>query len=139
MLAEIVVSLACLLFLFYKYSKNVGRFGSVEDIRIHGSVSPGYESVRDMFEENFKKGSEINAQLCVYVKERKVVDLWGTATNDESFNGDTLVNVFSSTKSLTAIVVARMVEKGLIGYANKIAQYWRQFGGYGGREGVAGR
>lgn len=98
------------------------------DVRVEGTVAPGFETVRDLFEKNFKSGRESNAQLCVYFKEQKVVDLWGSACSDERFNADTLVNVFSSTKSLTAIMMAKMVEKGLLSYEEKITKYWPEFG-----------
>ena len=38
-----------------------------------------------------------SAQLCVYVGEEKVVDLWGSI-KDKDFSGDSITNVFSSTK-----------------------------------------
>ena len=38
-----------------------------------------------------------SAQLCVYVGEEKVVDLWGSI-KDKDFSADSLTNVFSSTK-----------------------------------------
>ena len=41
---------------------------------------------RDMFTANFKGGREREAQLCVYVGERRVVDLWGSATGDKACN-----------------------------------------------------
>ena len=128
MVTEIIVCLVCFLFVFFRYV----RSGSSNDTyKIHGSVSPGYETVKDMFEDNFKMAKEKNAQLCVYVKEKKVVDLWGTAAGDETFNGDTLMNVFSSTKSLTAIVIAKMVDKGLMSYDSRITKYWPKFGDNG--------
>ena len=77
---------------------------------MQGSVSPGYESVKELFESNFKRGAEESAQLCVYVGEEKVVDLW-CSVKDPGYTGDTLTNVFSSTKSLTAIAMASLVDK----------------------------
>ena len=38
-----------------------------------------------------------SAQLCVYVGEEKVVDLWGSI-KDKDFSADSITNVFSSTK-----------------------------------------
>jgi hypothetical protein len=38
---------------------------------------------REMFTANFRRGLEREAQLCVYVGERRVVDLWGSATGDK--------------------------------------------------------
>lgn len=98
--------------------------------KINGTVAPGFETVREMFEDNFKKGREENAQLCVYVGEEKVVDLWGSVENN-SYTADTLSNIFSSTKSLTAIAMASLVEKGLMRYQANIAEYWPEFGNNG--------
>ena len=67
--------------------------------KIQGTVAPGYESVRKMFEDNFVSGSDEKSQLCVYVGDRLVVDIWGHgAAQEESYDADTLTNVFSSTK-----------------------------------------
>ena len=52
--------------------------------QVSGRVAPGYETVRQMFEENFRSGSEENSQLCVYVEGELVVDLW---TNRDGFTG----------------------------------------------------
>ena len=57
-----------------------------------------------------------------------VVDLCGRQTTCDNFNADSLVNVFSSTKSLTAICVATLVEKGLLNYSDKISHHWPEFG-----------
>ena len=81
----------------------------------------GYESVKEKFEENFRTGREtrwmnvislfvnFSAQLCVYVGEEKVVDLWGSI-KDKDFSGDSITNVFSSTKveSLLEIITGVM-------------------------------
>jgi hypothetical protein len=37
-----------------------------------------------MFAANFKRGQERESQLCVYVGERMVVDLWGSAAGDKA-------------------------------------------------------
>ena len=96
-------------------------------------MAPGYETVKEMFEENFRAGREDNAQLCVYVGEKLVVDLWGYSS-DTSYTGDTLTNVFSSTKSLTAISMAMLYDKGLIRYTDKIVKYWPEFAENGKEE-----
>ena len=96
-------------------------------VKVEGTVAPGYETVRDMFEANFREGREDNAQLSVYVGEELVVDLWASLYSSSPYTGDTLSNVFSSTKSLTAICMARMVDKGLLDYKEKISKYWPEF------------
>ena len=86
-------------------------------------MAPGYESVRRMLEDNFKSGSEENSQLCVYVDGEVVVDLWGStamAPSQNAFTADTVTNVFSSTKSLTAICIAMLVDRG----GTNVLQWW---------------
>ena len=96
-------------------------------VTVEGFAAPGYESVKEMFEKNCERGAEDSAQLCVYVEEKKVVDLWWSMSNPK-YTGDTLTNVFSSTKSLTAIAMAALQDKGLISYDEKISTYWPEFG-----------
>ena len=40
---------------------------------VAGSVVPGYEQVRDVFETHFRANMESRTQLCVYVDQEKVV------------------------------------------------------------------
>jgi len=94
---------------------------------VQGAVSPGYEPVREMFKKNVETGRERDAQLCIYVGGEVVVDLWGSAEGDTSYTADSLQCIFSSSKAVTAIAVAKAAEKGLIQYAQPVASYWPEF------------
>lgn len=96
-----------------------------------GTVAPDYESVRRLYEHNMRRLAERNTQLCIYVGEECVVDLWASAVDDSSFSGDSLVNVFSSGKSLEAITFAMLVDRGLLDYSARITDYWPEFGNNG--------
>jgi CubicO group peptidase (beta-lactamase class C family) len=100
-------------------------------IRIRGTVAPGFESVEQLFEYQMRTLAERNAQLCVYYRGEKVVDLCASATGDGNFSANSLVNVFSSGKSLEAIAIAFLVTKGLLSYDARITQYWPEFGAKG--------
>ena len=63
--------------------------------------------------------------------EEKVVDLWASVTEEPDFSADSLVNVFSSGKSLEAIAMASLVGRGLISYDARITDYWPEFGANG--------
>lgn len=101
------------------------------DIRIEGTVAPGFESVKQLYEHNMRTLAEKNTQLCVYHGDEKVVDLWASATNDTDFSADSLVNVFSSGKSLETIAIASLVGKGLLNYSDTIAEHWPEFAAHG--------
>ena len=51
--------------------------GTVRVAQIGGVVAPGFEPVAAAFAENFQRGAEIGAAVCVYRAGRPVVDLWG--------------------------------------------------------------
>ena len=94
---------------------------------VEGQVSPGYEGVREMFKKNVETGREREAQLCIYVDGEVVVDIWGSAEGDTSYNGDSLQCIFSSSKAVTAIAVAKAAERGLVQYSAPVASYWPEF------------
>ncbi|HIF94283.1 MAG TPA: class A beta-lactamase-related serine hydrolase [Myxococcales bacterium] len=99
--------------------------------RIQGTVMPGFESVKQVYENELQTMAEKNTQLCVYYKGERVVDLWASATDDPEFSSDSIVNIFSSGKSLEAIAIASLVSQGLLEYKAKIADYWPEFGANG--------
>lgn len=98
---------------------------------IEGTVAPGFESVKSLFEHNMRTLAEKNTQLCIYVGEERVVDLWASAIDDTTFSADSLVNVFSSGKSLESILLAMMVDQGVLRYDAMISEYWPEFVGEG--------
>ena len=78
--------------------------------RIEGHVSAGFEAVREAFAENFARRHELGGACCVYHRGEKVVDLWGGVRNKatgEPWEEDTMVLVYSATKGLAAMTLAR--------------------------------
>ena len=99
---------------------NVSKEDSRDNFLVEGYVSQEYESVRDLFEEGFKAGREQSAQLCVYVGDEMVVNLWHSISNP-AYTKDTLTNIFSSSKNMTS--VAMLHDKGLLHYDAKIVEF----------------
>ncbi|MEH6636568.1 MAG: serine hydrolase [Halioglobus sp.] len=101
------------------------------DCQLNGIAAPGFKSIKQLFQKNIRGMAEENVQLCVYYRGEKVVDLWSSTTGDTDFSASSLVNVFSSGKSLEAIAVAWLVSKKLLNYDDKIIQHWPEFGANG--------
>ena len=57
---------------------------------ISGTCAKGFESVKEIFHQNFIVGNEENAQLCIYVGNECVVDLYGSVRGDEKYGPDML-------------------------------------------------
>ena len=100
-------------------------------LQINGTVAPGFEPVRQKYEQLMQRMAERHTQLCIYHRGVKVVDLWASTDNGANYSADSLANVFSSGKSLEAIAIGWLVNKGLIRYDALITEYWPEFGANG--------
>jgi CubicO group peptidase (beta-lactamase class C family) len=105
--------------------------GDNQQCRLEGTVAPGFESVMRLYDHNMRTLAERSTQLCVYCGDQKVVDLWASAPGEPAISPDSLVNVFSSGKSLEAIAIASLYGKGLISYSARVADYWPEFAAHG--------
>ena len=82
---------------------------------IQGSWEPRFAAVRDAFAANFEAGREVGASFAATVDGRPVVDLWGghaDAARTRPWERDTIVNVFSTTKAMTALCAHILVDSG---------------------------
>ena len=55
---------------------------SSRGVVVQGTVAPGFESVKEMFQQNFARGAEDSAQLCVYLGDKKVADISISMNNE---------------------------------------------------------
>ncbi|MFK7977587.1 MAG: serine hydrolase domain-containing protein [Halioglobus sp.] len=104
-------------------------------VSIHGTVAPGFESIRSLYKHNMNTFAEGHTQLCIYHRGEKVVDLWASVEETNTFSADSLVNVFSSGKSLESIALGWLVSQGLLSFEAKIVDYWPEFSA-NGKEGL---
>ena len=101
---------------------------------VKGFTAPGFEGVKAAFEANFarKDVADRGAAFAVYRHGEPLVSLWGgERAPGVEWTEDTLVNVWSTTKGLTAISVAMLVDRGLLDYAAPVSRYWPEFGQQG--------
>jgi len=100
---------------------------------IHGTFEPEFEPVRDTFAANFDAGSELGASLCVTRDGEVVVDLWGgdADTAGRPWERDTIVNVWSTTKTMAATAMLVAADRQLIDLDAPVAEYWPEFAANG--------
>ncbi|MGD0118264.1 MAG: serine hydrolase domain-containing protein [Candidatus Binatus sp.] len=99
-------------------------------VKIEGTCDPKFNRVKDAFAENFEKRSEVGAAASVMLDGKTVVDIWAgyaDKARTRPWTRDTLVNVYSTTKGVTAICAHRLVDKGLIDIDAPVAKYWPEF------------
>lgn len=104
------------------------------EIDIRGHCDPRFERVRRAFGESFARDEELGASVCVTVEGETVVDLWAGFADVERtrpWQRDSLVNVFSTTKGMTALCALRLVEEGRLDLDEPVARHWPEFGAAG--------
>src|SRR5215470_1543688 len=99
-------------------------------VKIECTLHQTFRRVKRAFAENFEKRNEVGAAAAVVLDGKPVVDLWaGHADLEKSrpWTRDTLVNVYSTTKGVTAICAHRLADKGLLDIDAPVAKYWPEF------------
>ncbi|MFG2497595.1 serine hydrolase domain-containing protein [Streptomyces sp. NPDC048441] len=99
-------------------------------VDVHGTCAPGFEGVRDEFERNFTERGDLGASVAVAVDGEFVVDLWGgdaDKAGTRAWERDSLVNVYSTTKGMTALCAHLLVDRGELDLDAPVARYWPEF------------
>ncbi len=102
-------------------------------MNIEGQCDSAFRRVRDVFGDNFDAFGERGASVAVVIEGRRVVDLWGGIRDAEGrpWEGNTVANVFSTTKGIAALCMLRLVEAGKLDLDAPLARYWPEFAAEG--------
>ncbi len=100
---------------------------------IHGYCKDGFEGLQAQFADNFDKGLERGASVAVTLHGEPVVDLWAGDADGSGrpWAEDTIVNVWSTTKTMSAICVLMLADRGELDLDAPVATYWPEFGANG--------
>ena len=100
------------------------------EVEVHGSVEPGFEPVADAFASAFADRPTMGAALHVTLGGQSIIDLWAGVADERTrrpWVEDTPSVVFSCTKGLMSILIARLVQDGRLDYDAPVARYWPEF------------
>ncbi|MEM9611280.1 MAG: serine hydrolase domain-containing protein [Actinomycetota bacterium] len=101
---------------------------------IQGRCDEQFAPVRDAFATNFSKRNEVGASVCVAIDGEVVVDLWGGFADEDRtapWTADTIVNVYSTTKTMSFLCVLVLADRGEIDLHAPVARYWPDFAAEG--------
>ena len=104
------------------------------DGSVQGMTQDRYAAARTQFEENLTKGEDIGASFCATVEGETVVDLWGgyaDPAKTRAWERDTIVNVYSTTKTMTALTALLIADRGDLDFDAPVAKYWPEFAANG--------
>ncbi|OMC23234.1 serine hydrolase [Mycobacterium sp. SP-6446] len=101
---------------------------------IHGHCDERFEKVLVALADNIVSGEEVGACIAVDIDGESVVDIWGgftDAARTTAWAKDTIVNVWSSTKTVTSLAALMLIDRGLIEPAAPVRAYWPEFAANG--------
>jgi CubicO group peptidase (beta-lactamase class C family) len=99
-----------------------------------GETQARFAAVRGEFERNLASGADVGASFCATVEGETVVDLWGgfaDAAESRPWARDTIVNVYSTTKTMTALTALLLADRGELDFDAPVAKYWPEFAANG--------
>ncbi len=103
-------------------------------VQIQGYFDLKFEALRDAFAALFDEPQERGMALCVQIGGETVLDLWaGVADKDgqQAWHSDTILNLFSCTKTFTAVTALQLVGEGKLELDAPVARYWPEFAAAG--------
>jgi CubicO group peptidase (beta-lactamase class C family) len=100
-------------------------------MELNGHNDERFARLRDVLSANLESGEELGAAVAIDIDGELVVDLWGgyrDVARTLPWDRDTIVNVWSTTKEITALAVLMLVDRGLVDLDTPVATYWPEFG-----------
>jgi len=104
------------------------------DGSVGGFTQDRFAAVREGFAANLASGADVGASFCATLEGETVVDLWGGWADEartRPWEKDTIINVYSTTKTMTALVALLLADRGELDFDAPVARYWPEFAANG--------
>src|SRR4051794_31159178 len=101
---------------------------------VHGVCDTTFKEVRDVLVANLDAGEDLGASVAITIDGAPVVDLWGgwrDADHTQPWEQDTVVNVWSTTKTMTNLSALVLADRGELDVHRPVADYWPEFAANG--------
>lgn len=105
---------------------------------VEGTTEGRFAAVRDVMAASLESGADIGCSFAATLDGETVVDIWGGHADVEktrSWERDTIINVYSTTKTMTALTALLVADRGELDFHAPVAKYWPEFAA-NGKEGV---
>lgn len=101
---------------------------------VSGTCDQRFRDVRDVLARNLDSGADLGASVAVTIDGEFVVDLWGGWADEAKtrpWERDTIVNVWSTTKTMTSLAALVLASRGELDLFAPVAKYWPEFAANG--------
>ena len=105
-----------------------------ESATLQGHCDARFDKLADALGQAIADGEEVGAAIAIDVDGEPIVDIWGgyaDAAKTRPWTADTIVNVWSSTKTVTALAGLMLIDRGLVEPDTPVSGVWPEFGANG--------
>jgi CubicO group peptidase (beta-lactamase class C family) len=98
--------------------------------QVQGHCEDRFSGVAEVLEHNLESGADVGASVAVFVDGQPVVDIWGGFRDEDHaapWESDTITNVWSTTKTMTALCALLLADRGELDVNAPVARYWPEF------------
>lgn len=99
-------------------------------IQVQGFVADGFEEIQKTFQTIISQAPESGAAVSIWHKGKNIVNLWGGLANKDSktqWKEDTKVVVFSCTKGLMSLAIAKLFQENKLDYSDLVSKFWPEY------------
>lgn len=97
---------------------------------VQGACDDRFTGLREVFASQIASGEDLGASLALTIDGEALVDLWGGWSDQDQtvpWERDTIVNVWSTTKTMTNLCALVLADRGQLDVYEKVATYWPEF------------
>lgn len=101
---------------------------------LDGKTEDRFAPLADILEQQLEGGYDLGASLAVAVDGEIVTDVWGGWSDEAKttpWEADTITNVWSTTKTMTALAALHLIDSGRLDPSDKVAAHWPEFAAAG--------
>ncbi|MGA7835576.1 MAG: serine hydrolase domain-containing protein [Acidimicrobiales bacterium] len=97
---------------------------------VRGYTTEKFSTLREVFEQQLLSGEDVGASIAVILRGELVADIWGGFADEQKttpWERDTIVNVWSVTKTMTFLVALMLSDRGELDFDAPVSRYWPEF------------
>ncbi|MGH1493125.1 MAG: serine hydrolase domain-containing protein [Acidimicrobiales bacterium] len=98
---------------------------------LSGTSNDRFQPLVDIVQQQLAADYDLGSSLAVAVDGELVCDVWGGWADEARstpWQSDTITNVWSTTKTMTALSALLLIDRGTLDPDEKVATYWPEFG-----------
>ncbi|MEA2172060.1 MAG: hypothetical protein QOF76_5360 [Solirubrobacteraceae bacterium] len=101
---------------------------------VQGQCQDRFAELGQLLEKSIESGEDLGASVAVSLEGEMVVDIyggWADEARTKPWQADTLVNVWSNTKTVAALAALILIDRGELDAFAPVAKYWPEFAANG--------